>query len=123
MQIPEQIRQEIAQKAPIRNAQIKKMLQMPTMMLDEQLEMQRSNLEKQGWTRKAISAYISLSPLYLENQAMQAYLRQKGDPELLGLLPNLETLDELLMLAQREYLMEPKDLEDLKKMLTPTAAQ
>lgn len=115
LNLPHKIRKEIAPL--VENQALKALLQMEPEALDKQLEIQGDRLEAQGHGPKVIRAYQEIGPLLLENRALMTFLGSPENSELRGALPDVASVGEALILAQREYRMSETEVKELQPML------
>lgn len=115
MNLPYRYRAELSEltKDPIVTA----MLKMDEATLDESLEIQGDRLEKSGASDRVSLAYQMVAPLLVENQAILTYTARPERSELKSVLVDVATPEEALNLAQREYRLDQKEIEELLPML------
>lgn len=117
MQIPQQIRNQIARMPEIRFESIRKLLELTDEELEQQQLDQKERLLKAGHSDRTAVAYLNLAPILMENNAIQTFLIKTGSLDLRQSLPDLESAEETASLAVKEYQLSPDEVKDLKAML------
>ena len=105
----------------VQSSQIKSILQMPEPRLQQFLNKQVSDLQKQKLSLPAALAYQSIAPLMLENKAILTFLEIPENSSLTPALPDIKTADEALLLAQKEHQLLPQDVSKLAPLLDKLA--
>ena len=79
-------------------------------------------LEKTGADNRVILAYRLVAPLLIENEAISAYLEESQQPTLRASLPEINSVNEAVMLASMEYEMTPSQQRKLTQLLSKSLA-
>lgn len=79
-------------------------------------------LEKAGADNRVILAYRLVAPLLIENEAISAYLEESQQPTLRASLPEINSVNEAVMLASMEYEMTPSQQRKLTQLLSKSLA-
>jgi hypothetical protein len=75
-------------------------------------------LEQMGADNRVILAYRLVAPLLIENEAISAYLEESQQPTLRASLPEINSVNEAVMLASMEYEMTPSQQRKLTQLLS-----
>ena len=75
-------------------------------------------LEAQGADNKTVLAYRLVAPLLQENEAISDYIMLVDNPSLRASLPELTSVNEAVILASQEYLLNPSQQAKLTQLLT-----
>ena len=114
-QCPHPIWQEIARTQKISRPLWRRLMESdnPQPMLD-QVE---SDLEKAGANARMIRAFLLVAPLLDESEAISRYVEATGRTDLRNSLPEINSLNEAVILAAQEYRLIPSQTMQLKKLL------
>lgn len=74
--------------------------------------------EAQGADNKTVLAYRLVAPLLQENEAISQYLLEVSRPSLRASLPELISVNEAVILASKEYRLNPPQQAKLTQLLT-----
>ena len=88
--------------------------------LEEELERRSNNLASQGYSSAVIVSYFILAPLLWENAALQAFVHDH--PGFRGALPDVLSIDEAVMIAERDRVLEVAEKDQLRKLLAQLPA-
>ena len=75
-------------------------------------------IEAKGADNKTVLAYRLVAPLLQENEAISDYLLLANSPSLRASLPELTSVNEAVILASREYRLNPLQQAKLTELLT-----
>ena len=106
----------------VQSKQIASILKMPEPQLQKFLSKQVSDLRKKQVSNRVALAYQSIAPLMLENKAILAFLEIPENSSLSPALPDIKTVDEAMLLAQKEYQLIPREISRLKPLLSRLAS-
>lgn len=76
---------------------------------------QADRLEKQGYSPKVVTAFLQYAPLIAERDSVAAY--RNSHPEAATFLPELNTVQEALWAARREFLLNARQEAQLEQLL------
>ena len=117
-QVPMRVWNEIAMSQPLSQPWVRLFRATPEefpAMLDELVD---KPLEKMGVDDRVILAYRLVAPLLIENEAISAYLEESQQPTLRASLPEINSVNEAVMLASMEYEMTPSQQRELTQLLS-----
>ena len=121
-QVPMRVWNEIAMSQPLSQPWVRLFRATPEefpAMLDELVD---KPLEKMGADDRVILAYRLVAPLLIENEAISAYLEESQQPTLRASLPEINSVNEAVMLASMEYEMTPSQQRKLTQLLSKSLA-
>ena len=108
----------IAETQPLRTDWAKMLFPMPQDQMDEALGAEAKSLAESLGSEKLAAAYLSVAPLLWEVRAILAF-KATGDRMSDGLTP-LETTQEAVIAASRDYALTIKEQRQLsEKLSTP----
>lgn len=87
-------------------------------MIDKHLD---KPAEAMGLDNPTTLAFRLVMPLYVENEAISAYIEEMHQPQLRSSLPELTTVRECLELAAMEYRLNQSQLQSLQRSLVQHA--
>ena len=121
--LPQAVWNKIADQPEMKQETLKTLFKMTPESLDLALDEQAERLTKSGHEDKVILAYQTVIPLLLENQAISAYLIKTDDLALRQALPEIQTVNEALLVAQKEYRLTVKQNQSLQQLLSKTVGK
>ena len=74
-------------------------------------------IEAQGADDSTVLAYRLVAPLLQETEAISAYIEETGNLNLRASLPEINSVNEALILASEEYRLNPSQQSLLRKLL------
>lgn len=83
--------------------------------LQASLQDEAANLRKDRTPGTVILAFQTVRPLLLEQEALEAFLLEH--PEYQGFLTPVATVDEALLLAEKEFWLDETELKALRALL------
>ena len=122
-QLPQAVWSKIADQPEMKQETFKTLFRMTPESLDLALDEQAEKLARSGHEDKVILAYQTVIPLLLENQAISAYLIKTDDLALRQALPEIQTVNEALLVAQKEYRLTVKQNQSLQQLLSKTVGK
>ena len=121
-QVPMRVWNEIAMSQPLSEPWLQLFHATPETfpaLLDKLVD---KPLEKMGVDDRVILAYRLVAPLLIENEAISAYLEESQQPTLRASLPEINSVNEAVMLASMEYEMTPSQQRKLTQLLSKSLA-
>lgn len=113
-QAPAAIWNAIAETQDLKTAWAKQMFPLPAEEMELALEREEQRLMDEGNSGQVASAWLLTMPLLWEQDAIRAF-KAMGGPG--NSLPMVETVQEAVMLASREYPMTTAQQASLAKLL------
>ena len=104
----------IAETETLRTDWANLMFVLPQEELDKAIEHELKRIEAQTGSAKVALAYLITAPLVWEMKAL-ARFKAKVGPQ--GSLPDVETVDEALIVADGDYRLNPIEREMLRALL------
>ena len=74
--------------------------------------------EAMGADNKTVLSYRLVAPLLIENQAISNFVLETQSPNLRASLPEINSVNEAVMLASTEYRLNPSQQAKLTHLLT-----
>lgn len=115
-QTPTAIWNEIAASQPLSQPWFD-LFRMDFEELTKALEPMEKKLEMQGVDSTVIRAYLLTAPLLVENEAVSSYIEMTERHDLRNCLPEICSVNEAVILATREYRLNPSQQARLTKLL------
>lgn len=85
--------------------------------LTSALEKMELELESQGADARTTRAYLTVAPLLGENEAISSFLEETHRLDLRAALPEVVSVNEAVLLASREFPLNPSQQEQLTQLL------
>lgn len=119
-QVPQEIWQEIHALAneQIRTQWADRLFPESAETVTEELEQQGMRMRGRGVDNKVVLAFQMTAPLLQEREAISTYLAKTHRVDLRGALPELETVDDAVLLAEKELMLSPRQSTTLRNLLT-----
>jgi hypothetical protein len=121
-EVAQSIWNQIAQMPEMQYPALKTLFSLTPEELDEYEEDQAMKLEQEGWPNKVILAYQRMAPLLLEWKAIQTFVYKPENFHLRGALPEILSVDEAVLVADKDYWLTGQEAGQLKKLLQETIA-
>ena len=83
--------------------------------MHEALEAETAELKEKGFKPAIIASFHKMAPLLWEKMAVAAFV--EDHPNLMGALPNVETVGEAVEIARRDYRMDDEAAHQLAVLL------
>ena len=122
-QLPQAVWNKIADQPEMKQEAFKALFKMTPESLDLALDEQAERLTKAGYEDKVILAYQAVAPLLLENRAISAYSLKTDNLALRQALPEITTVAEAVLIAQKEYRLTVKQNQSLQQLLSKTVGK
>ena len=119
-QAPAAVWNEIAETQPLATAWAEQMFPLPEAELDRALEREETRLVDEGADGQVASAYLIVMPLLWEREAIRRYKAETQHAT--GSLPMVETVQQAVMLASRDYPLTKAQQASLAKLLATEPA-
>lgn len=114
--VPAEILNKIAE-LPMHSRAVKTLFRMDDAQKAASLDDQYRKLVASGVETTVALAYQTVAPLWLENVAISRHIVRTGKSDLRYLLPEVTSLAEALDLAEREWMLDPAQLLQLRRLL------
>ncbi len=108
---------EIAKTQKLRTQWARERFPMDEEQISKADDQEAKLLLNQGMERAVMCAYLDMKPLLLERDAIQAYLETSNDPYLPGALPEVNSVNEAVILASQDRPLTPSQQKQLSELL------
>jgi len=115
LQLALKVRKQLA--SVVKDPGIKFLLEANSKKVNEVLFAMAEKLSREGHSPREIQAYQEVGPLLLEHKAISAFLENPENFEYREALPILESPREALLVAQKEYGLDPEEVSALRTLL------
>jgi phosphoglycerate-specific signal transduction histidine kinase len=116
-QVPTAVWNEIAKAQPLSQPWATLFRLSPEELTKQLPKLVDDPIEAQGADNSTVLAYRLVAPLLQETEAISAYLEETKNPNLRASLPEINSVNEALLLASAEYRLNPSQQSLLRKLL------
>lgn len=106
---------EIAKENKLKTPWGRKYFPMGRDELTEAMDAEANRLEKQGVSSPVISAFLTFAPMIAEPKAIREYA--KKNPAIRNALPEVNSYQEAVIIASKEYRLTPAQQKELLNLL------
>jgi hypothetical protein len=111
--LPQYIWNEIAITQVLKTEWAKKMFTMPDEMIDEEIDRQAVFFCSMGFSNKVVSAFLQLTPLLLEHEAITNYISSKKAFDLRNALPEIQDAGDAVVIAKHDHILKDQETKTL----------
>ncbi|MFN1834790.1 hypothetical protein AB2B38_005965 [Balneola sp. MJW-20] len=117
-QLPQPIWNQIAFEYQLETQWAKDRFRMNEDEISETLDTEAKKLSLQGYSNKAILAYQTILPFYLEKKAIHDFFMKDNDPEIIKMIPLPNSLHEARLIVEAEYWLTENDQDQFIDLLS-----
>ena len=118
-QVATRVWNEIGETVPLKTDWAKQMFPLPPSEMEKALDLEQERLSKAD-RPVVVAAYLLVMPLLWEREAIAKFKR--AHPEMMDALPNVESVQEAVMLASTEFPLDKRQQQRLARLLQTAPA-
>lgn len=122
-QLPQIIWNQIAYEQPLKTKWGKKMFNLTEKEIDKEMDKEARQLSQKGYSNKAITAYLTVLPMLLENEAIRTFMQTEDNLDLMQMMPEIYSAEEAVRLMTAEYRLMDNQQRELMEMLKAARAK